>query len=83
MRADALLSGLLVMHNCGWAVVRRMVVLQVTGLRQNAVELLGGVASTKEVLHLATAGMPLLPAYQLLSGPGTSHVSVGHPLVPG
>ena len=74
MRADALLLSLLAMHNCGWAVVRAMVVLQVTGLRRNAVELLGGVASTKEVLYLTTAGMPLPPAYQLFSDPGISHV---------
>ncbi len=67
MRADALLLSLLAMHNCGWAVVRAMVVLQVTGLRRNAVELLGGVASTKEVLYLP-------PAYQLFSDPGISHV---------
>lgn len=52
--------------------------LQVSGLRQNVVELLGGADAIIEILHLATAGMPLPPAYQLFSGGGASHVPVGH-----
>ncbi|CAL8463864.1 g3399 [Coccomyxa elongata] len=39
------------------------------GIRDNAVRVLGGVDSTIELLHLATAGMPLLPDYRLLAGP--------------
>ncbi|CAL8463222.1 g2756 [Coccomyxa elongata] len=52
--------------------VRRHVLRKAAGIRDNAVPLLGGVDSTIELLHLATAGMPLLPDYRLLAGAGPS-----------